>query len=67
MTAKPRTPPHVFTADPDLLPHPADLERRAVCLTCRLLGEPGDPHHTMPDPGGPDVQQLRAGDTGGEG
>jgi hypothetical protein len=48
-----RTPaPHVHVADPDL---PADpLDRRdppaRVCVTCGVLGRPGDTRHTMPDP-----------------
>lgn len=61
MTAKTR-PPHVFVADPDLPPHPADLERRSVCAVCHLLGEPGDTHHTMPDPPEQDVRGLAAGE-----
>jgi hypothetical protein len=35
----------VFTADPDV---PADHRGRRACV-CGLLGEPGDPHHTLPD------------------
>jgi len=41
--------PHLFVPDPDLAPHPKDIETRGVCLTCHLLGEPGDPRHTLPD------------------
>jgi hypothetical protein len=35
----------VFTADPDV---PPDHRGRRACV-CGLLGEPGDPHHTLPD------------------
>jgi hypothetical protein len=64
VTAKPRQRcGGVFQVDAEV---PADHSGRRACV-CGLLGTPGDPHHTMPDAGGPDVQQLRAGDTGGEG
>lgn len=61
----PKRPPHVFVADPDLRPHPADLERRAVCATCHVLGEPGDARHAMP--GAVDDVRTRAAGEGGEG
>lgn len=57
--------PHVFRADPDLRPHPADLEKRAVCVACHLLGEPGDAHHTMPS-AVTDARGLAAGEGGEE-
>jgi hypothetical protein len=56
--------PHPFVADPDLLPHPADLEKRAVCFTCHMLGQSGDAHHTLPAAPDVDAQQRAAGDTG---
>lgn len=62
MTAKTRVPPHVFVPDPDLRPHPADLEKRSVCAVCHCLGEPGDARHTMPDAPPQDVQRLAAGE-----
>lgn len=61
MTAKPRRAPHLFRADPDLTPHPADLEKRGVCLDCHLLGQPGDARHTLPEPV-IDARQLAAGE-----
>jgi hypothetical protein len=49
---KPKPAPHVHVADLSLPPDP--LDRRdppaRVCRTCRLVGRPGDAHHTMPDP-----------------
>jgi hypothetical protein len=64
VSAKTRVPPHVFVADPDLPPHPADLEQRSVCATCHLLGAPGDAHHQLP-PAVEDGRMRAAGDTGG--
>lgn len=50
MTAKPKSkvPPHPFLLDPKL---PPDQNGRYVCATpgCRLVGEPDDAHHTLPD------------------
>jgi hypothetical protein len=63
VAAKPRRTPHVFVADPELRPHPADLEQRGVCAICHLVGEPGDAHHTVPEPTA-DVRQLAAGEGG---
>jgi hypothetical protein len=65
MSRKPTLPPHVFVADPDLAPHPRDLEQRAVCLTCHLVGQPGDAHHTLPEPV-QDAQLRAAGERGEE-
>jgi hypothetical protein len=31
--------PHLFVVDPDT---------PGCCLNCRLVGEPGDPRHTLP-------------------
>lgn len=39
---------HVFVADPDTPGDP--ISGDGVCLTCRLVGRPGDAHHDMPDP-----------------
>lgn len=61
VTAKPRQHPHVFVPDPDLRPHPADLEKRSVCAVCHCLGVPGDARHAMPD-APQDVQRLAAGE-----
>jgi hypothetical protein len=60
---KPHVTPHVFVADPQLVPHPRDLERRGVCLTCHLVGQPGDAHHAMPEPV-EDAASRAAGDRG---
>ena len=47
MTAKPRLScGGIFTPDPDV---PADQKGRLTCR-CRLVGEPGDAHHTAPEP-----------------
>jgi hypothetical protein len=59
---KPTGRPHLFVADPDV---PPDQSGRATCR-CQLVGEPGDAHHTLPDAPVRDVQQLRAGEDGGE-
>ena len=61
-------PPHrvcggLFTPDTTL---PADHNGRLTCR-CGLVGEPGDAHHTLPDVPETDVQQLAAGEDGGEG
>lgn len=51
--------PHPFAADPDV---PADSRGHQVCR-CGLIGEPGDPHHTMPErPPEADARELAAGD-----
>ncbi len=63
---KSKVPPRVcggvFQPDPELS---TDVNGRATCR-CQLPGEPGDAHHTLPEPVR-DVQQLRAGEDGGEG
>jgi hypothetical protein len=61
-----KVPPHPFVADPDLRPHPNDIEQRAVCGHCHLLGKPGDARHAMPAPV-EDGQSLAAGEREGEG
>ena len=38
--------PHLFVPDPDV---PPDHNGRGTCR-CGLVGEPGDAHHTMPEP-----------------
>lgn len=53
-----RPAPHVFVADPDTPGDP--ISGHGVCLTCRLVGRPGDAHHDMPDPV-PDAQSAAAG------
>lgn len=64
--SKPSTgvPPHPFVTDPDV---PPDHLGRGACRApgCHLMGQPGDAHHTMPDPIA-DGQQLAAGEKGGE-
>lgn len=57
--SKPKTkvPPHVFAANLEI---PPDRDGRQVCR-CGLIGEPGDSHHTMPEPA-PDAQSRAAGD-----
>jgi hypothetical protein len=62
MKSAPTGTPHVFIADPELLPHPRDIEKRGVCVTCHLLGEPGDAHHAMPDVPHDDAQRRAAGE-----
>ncbi len=57
MTAKSKVRPHPFLPDPDI---PADQAGRLVCR-CGLVGEPGDAHHTMPEPV-QDVRLRAAGD-----
>lgn len=64
---KPRPAAHricggIFTPDPDV---PADQKGRLTCR-CHLVGEPGDTHHPETGAAGLDVQQLRAGEGGGE-
>lgn len=58
--------PHPFVADPELRPHPADLEQRGVCVTCHLVGKDGDAHHTLPEPIA-DARSAAAGERGDEG
>lgn len=58
-------PPHLFRPDPDVPPDPLDKQQRGFCATCHRQGLPGDAHHTMPAPQ-LDVQQLAAGENGGE-
>lgn len=58
MTAKPRLPPHLFAADPDV---PPDHNGRHACR-CGLVGHPGDGHHTLPDAPTEDGQRLAAGE-----
>jgi len=48
----------IFTPDPDL---PADHQGRRTCR-CGLVGEPGDAHHTVPEPEA-DARSAAAGDT----
>ena len=64
MTQPRKRVPHVFVADPDLRPHPADLEKRAVCATCHVLGEPGDARHAKPGQPDVDARGLAAGERG---
>jgi hypothetical protein len=54
----------VFVADLDVPPDPLDRTGRRVCR-CGLLGEPGDAHHTLPEPVA-DARQLAAGEGGDE-
>jgi hypothetical protein len=58
MTPKPKVPPHLFQADPDV---PADPIRGLHACRCGLVGKPGDAHHTLPAPV-EDVQQRAAGE-----
>jgi hypothetical protein len=60
---KPKTKvtPHVFVADPDVPGDPLSRNARRVCKVCHLLGQPGDTHHTMPDPV-PDAASAAAGE-----
>lgn len=58
--------PHLFAADPDVPPDPFDRQQRRACTTCHRMGAPDDANHTLPEPAGLDVQQLRAGETGDE-
>jgi hypothetical protein len=56
--AKTKVKPHPFVANPDL----SDPRRGiTVCGSCRLIGQPGDSHHTMPSPI-PDAMSAAAGD-----
>lgn len=59
--AKPTPHPHVV--DPDVPADPTDRSGRRACLTCRLVGRPGDAHHAMPDPV-PDAASAAAGEGG---
>jgi hypothetical protein len=52
----------VFQPDRGL---PPDHNGRLTCR-CGLVGEPNDAHHPETAPAGLDVQQLRAGENGGE-
>lgn len=54
----------VFTADPAVPPDP--LTGRRACV-CRLVGEPGDAHHTLPDVPEQQESRRRAGDDSDEG
>jgi hypothetical protein len=54
--AKSKVAPHVHQADPDTPADPVSGDQ--VCRSCRLVGRPGDAHHTMPDP----VPDPRTGD-----
>jgi hypothetical protein len=56
--------PHVFQPDPDVPPDPLSRNAREVCRTCHLLGQPGDAHHTMPEPV-EDAQSRAAGERSG--
>jgi len=47
----------IFTPDPDL---PADHQGRRTCR-CGLVGEPGDAHHTVPEPEA-DARSAAAGE-----
>ncbi len=59
MTAKPKSAvrPHLFVPDPDV---PADHNGHRACR-CGLIGQPGDAHHTLPDPP-PDARSAAAGE-----
>jgi hypothetical protein len=61
MTRKPTLPPHLFRVDPDV---PADQNGRHACR-CGLVGQPGDAHHTLPEPV-QDAQLRAAGERGEE-
>lgn len=54
-------PQHVFREDTTL---PPAQDGRKVCR-CGLIGQPGDAHHTMPEPT-VDARSMAAGE-GGEG
>lgn len=51
-------PPHLFRPDPDLPPHPADLNPHR---TCRCGLPESSPSHTLPAPTA-DVASLAAGE-----
>jgi hypothetical protein len=57
---KSKVKPHVFVAAPDLSDPRMDVH---VCSKCRLVGQPGDSHHTMPEPV-PDAASAAAGEKG---
>jgi hypothetical protein len=48
----------IFTPDPDMPDEP--FTGRKTCR-CGLVGQPGDTHHTVPEPV-PDVRGLAAGE-----
>lgn len=52
---QPKSPvkPHLFVPDPEVPADPRDPDGRGACSTCHLIGEPGDPRHTLP-PAGPE-------------
>lgn len=56
-------PPHPFNPDPDVPADPISGKRACRTPGCHLMGEPGDAHHTMPDPV-PDAAGLAAGEGG---
>lgn len=53
--------PHLFVADPTV---PPDTNGRGACVTCHLIGQPGDAHHALPDPID-DARQRAAGEREG--
>jgi hypothetical protein len=59
--AKSKVTPHLFRRDPQV---PPDINGHGACAECHLIGQPGDTHHTLPEPVG-DVRQLAAGDSDG--
>lgn len=50
----------IFTPNLDI---PPDHNGRKTCI-CRLIGEAGDAHHTVPDAPAADAQSLAAGERG---
>jgi len=63
MTAKSRIRPHLFVPPP---PDELDVNGRGACQRCGLVGEPGDAHHTLPDPPSEADHGQRAAGEGGE-
>ena len=59
MTRRPVVPPHPPAVDPTV---PADQDVRLFCRRCSLAIVDGDPRHSMPPAGEPDVRQRAAGD-----
>lgn len=59
--AKSKVPPHVFTPGPA---DEADINGLVECLTCHLIGQRDDAHHTLPD-APQDARQLAAGEREG--
>ena len=60
---KSKVAPHPFAPDPDVPADPLSGKRACRVPGCRLMGEPGDAHHTMPEPI-PDAASAAAGEGG---